>query len=118
MLPSIFPLLNTPQIRAFVGSNPARIYDFDDAVQDGIKPYITFTQVSNTRYDALAGAPVADFDVVQIDIYALEKDQCRNLAKLVSATLYEKNHCNRLILQVKEPETKLYRISIEVDAIN
>ena len=117
MLPPVFPVLNIPEIQAHVGSSPARIFDFQDVPQDCTKPYIAFTQVANSPFDGLKGAPCADLDVIQIDVYALDKAQCRAIAKLVRAALYAQDICNQMTLQQKEVDTNLYRISIDADFI-
>lgn len=120
MLPAVFPVLNIPAIRAYVGV-PARIYDFGDAPQDVVKPYITFQNISDTPHNQLSGAPCADFDSIQIDIYAGPEESgrasIRALARLVRDALDSAGIASRLIIQKREPDTKLFRISIEADFI-
>lgn len=120
MLPAVFPLLNIPAIQAHVGT-PARIYDFGSAPQDVVKPYITFQDISGNPYQQLSGAPCADFDSIQIDIYAGPEEgsraSIRALARAVRDALDNAGIANRLIIQTREPDTKLFRISIEADFI-
>lgn len=121
MLPNVFPVLNTPEIRSYVGS-PARIYDFGSAPHDVAKPYITFWNVSGNPYDQISGAPCSDFDTVQIDIYAGPQEggraQVRELARLVQSALDNAGIANRLIIQSRDNETRLFRVSLEADFIN
>ena len=121
MLPAVFPVIATAEVKAIVGTTPARIYDFDSAPQNVIKPYITFTNVSNAPYEQISGAPRGDFDTVQIDMYAgpddSEKTQVRALALAVRKALDDAGIANRLIIQTREPDTKLFRISVEADFI-
>lgn len=121
MLPSVFPLLNTPEIRSYVGTNPVRIYGFGSAPQDALKPYITFQDVAGSPHDQLSGAPCGDSDLVQIDIYAGPEESqravIRALAKLVRNALDDAYIVNRLVIQTRETDTKLFRISIEANFI-
>ena len=121
MLPNVFPVLNTTEIRALVG-NPARIYDFGSAPQGVDKPYITFWNVSGNPHEQLSGAPCSDFDIVQIDIYAGPQDggkaQVRTLARLVQGALDNAGIANRLIIQGRDNDTRLFRVSLEADFIN
>lgn len=122
MLPPVFPVIATAEVKAIVGTTPARIYDFNSAPQDAIKPYITFTNVTNAPFEQLSGAPRGDFDTVQIDMYAgpdeSGKVQIRMLALAVRKALDDAGIANRLIIQTRETDTKLFRISIEADFIH
>ena len=121
MLPNVFPVLNTPEIQALVG-NPSRIYDFGSAPPEAKAPYITFWNVSGIPHDQLSGAPCSDFDTIQIDIYAGPHDsakaQIRKLATLVRDALDGAGIANRLIIQGRDNETRLFRVSLEADFIN
>lgn len=121
MLPPVFPILNTPEIRSYVGTSPVRIYDFGSAPQDALKPYITFQDVAGSPHDQLSGAPCGDADLVQIDIYAgpeeSQKAIIRTLAKHVQSALDNAYITNRLVIQTRETDTKLFRISIEANFI-
>lgn len=122
MLPAVFPVIATAEVKAIVGTTPVRIYDFDSAPQDAVKPYITFTNVSNAPYEQISGAPRGDFDTVQIDMYAgpddAGKSQIRTLAMAVRKALDDASIANRLIIQTRETDTKLFRISLEADFIH
>ena len=121
MLPNVFPTINVPTVQAYVGSAPARIYDFGSAPQGVVAPYITFSDAADAPYDQISGAPCGDFDTVQIDIYAgpddNQKAPIRALAKAVRDALDIAGIANRLIIQTRETDTKLFRISIEADFI-
>ncbi|ETF00682.1 hypothetical protein W822_20010 [Advenella kashmirensis W13003] len=121
MLPSVFPVLNVPGIQSYVGALDPRIYDFGSAPQDVTKPYMTFRNVADAPYEQVSGAPCGDFDSVQIDIYAgpddSERSTVRGLARAVREALDDAGIANRLIIQMREADTKLFRISIEADFI-
>lgn len=117
MLPPIFKTLNIPEIQALVGNAPARIFDFGHAPDGAAAPYIVFSQVSGKPHEQIGGAPESDSDLVQIDCYAAERNQIRALAKAVQAALDDAGQSNRLVVQLYESDTKLYRIGFEVDWI-
>ena len=121
MLPNVFPVLNTPEIQALVG-NPSRIYDFGSAPPGAKAPYITFLNVSGIPHDQISGAPCSDSDTVQIDIYAgpqeSGKAQIRKLATLVRDALDGAGIANRLIIQGRDNDTRLFRVSLEADFIS
>lgn len=121
MLPNVFPVLNTSEIQALVG-NPSRIYDFGSAPPGTKTPYITFWNVSGIPHGQLSGAPCSDYDTVQIDIYAGPSDsgraQVRKLATLVRDALDNAGIANRLIIQNRDNETRLFRVSLEADFIS
>ena len=117
MLPKIFQILNTPEIQAFVGSDPVRIFDFGIAPQGTEAPYIAFNQVADSPYDQLSGAACADLSTMQIDIYSKGREEVREMAVIVKSIFDKKLMCNRLVFQTRETDTLLYRICIEVDVI-
>lgn len=121
MQPPVFPTLSTPAVKALVGSKPVKIYDFDSAPQNVQPPYITWSMVVGQPYDHLSGPPQTDFETVQIDCYAGKEEesraQARALATAVRDALDAAGVHNRVIIQTRETETKLFRVSIEADFI-
>lgn len=117
MLPPVFKTLNIPDIQQFVGSNPARIYDFGHAPDGTAVPYIVFSQVAGAPHEQISGAPESDSDLVQIDCYADDRGQIRALASAVQAALDGAGQSNRISVQLYEGDTQLYRIGFDVDWI-
>lgn len=121
MLPNVFATINVPAVQAYVGSVPPRIYDFGSAPQGVVAPYITFSDAADAPYDQISGPPCGDFDTVEIDMYAgpddSQKAVIRALARAVRDVLDSAGIANRLIIQTRETDTKLFRISIEADFI-
>jgi hypothetical protein len=121
MFPSVFKTLGTTAIKAIVGTNPVRIYDFDAAPQGVVPPYITWLEVTGQPNDQLSGAPGSDRDTVQIDCYAGPDENARAVARslglAVRDALDAAGYYNRLVLSTREETTKLFRVSIEADFI-
>lgn len=118
MLPPIFKLLNIPAVQAFVGTAPARIFDFGIAPQGVVTPYIVFNQTAHEPHEQISGAPLSDKDTVQIDIYDNDRARVRKLSHAIQAACDDAGHSNRLIIQDFEKDTGLYRVSFEVDFIS
>ena len=117
ILPPVFRFLNVPSVTAFVGANPVRIYRHGSAPQDTPRPYITWFSVAGQPYDQISGAPCGDFDSVQIDCWSMDDIQVESMATAVRDALDSGGIANRLIVDNRETDTKLYRIGIAADFI-
>lgn len=115
MFPPIFQTLNVADIRAFVGSQPVRIFDFGFAPDGTVYPYITFQQVSGQPFEQISGLPCADRDVVQVDCWAKNRTEVRQLARIVQNVFEAAGQGCRLIGQGYEVDTQVYRVAFEVD---
>lgn len=115
MLPLLFPLLNVPALHPYVGVKPARIYDFGEAPQGTDAAYITFFQVTDQPHEQISGAPCSDNVTMQVDCYSKDRAECRAMAVSVRRIFDGLGHSNRMIIQAREADTKLYRISFEVE---
>lgn len=115
MLPLVYPLLrSSPKIMEAVGT---AIYRHGRAPQNPPRPYITWLLVSNRPEGQLSGAPCADFDLVQIDVWSEGDTQVEKIAYTVRDVLDGAGHANRIIMNTYDKDTKLYRLGIEVDFI-
>lgn len=115
MLPLIYPLLrSSPTVLALVDD---RIYRHGDAPQDVAKPYATWFLVNGAPENQLSGPPCADVDAVQIDCYSTDDTQVETLAYAVREALDQAGHLNRIVRNLRDPDTRLYLISIETDII-
>lgn len=117
MLPAVFLTLQTPAVLAIVGGTPVRIFRHGAAPQDTEKPYVTWFEVAGQPYDQLSGTPCGDFDSVQIDCWSKSDTQVEQLASAVRDALDLAGIANRLVVNSREPETRLYRIGLEADYI-
>lgn len=118
MLPKVFPVLKTPAVLAIVGGTPVRIFRHGDAPQDSAKPYVTWFEVIGQPYDQISGLPCGDFDSVQIDCWSMDDTQVETLAAAVRDAIDAAGFSNRLVINHRDPDTKLYRIGLQADFIN
>lgn len=118
MLPKVFPVLTTPAVLAIVGGTPIRIFRHGAAPQDTAKPYVTWFEVTGQPYDQISGLPCGDFDSVQIDCWSMDDIQVETLAAAVRDAIDAAGFSNRLVINHRDPDTKLYRIGLQADFIN
>lgn len=118
MLPEVLPVLKTPAVLAIVGGTPVRIFRHGAAPQDTAKPYVTWFEVTGQPYDQISGPPCGDFDSVQIDCWSMDDTQVETLARAVRDAVDAAGFSNRLVINHRDPDTKLYRIGLQADFIN
>lgn len=94
-----------------------RIYRHGAAPQDVTKPYITWFMVSGTPQDVINAAPCHDKDTIQIDCWSETDAGVETLAYAVRAALDSRLISNRIIIDNRETDTKLYRMTLEADFI-
>src|SRR5690625_5584298 len=115
MLPLVYKLLRgNAEIKALVDT---RIYRHDIAPLGTERPYITWFLVSGRPEQQLSGTPCADFDLVQIDVWSEDDAEVERLARLVRDTCEAEGLAVRIAVNGYEPETKLFRLGLEVDVI-
>ena len=85
--------------------------------QTETKPYITWQIVLGQPYDNLSSTPCGDFTTVQIDCYHQTDAGVVQLANAVRAALDAALIVNRVRLNVRDPETRLYRVGLDADFI-
>lgn len=115
MFPNVYALLHgAAAVAAIVGENIGR---HGSMPQDTPAPYITWFTVGDQPYDHLSGAPDTDFSSIQIDCWSMDDGQVATLARAVRDALDAAGHANRVIVDLREPDTKLYRVGIAADFI-
>jgi hypothetical protein len=123
MLPPIFQTLKaSTDVKAIVGTNPPRIYRFGDAPQvapgSTPQPYVTWFLVAGVPENNLSDPPPVDRDTVQIDCWHSRDADCVLLALAVRAAMEQVCYMTGVIINLRDPETKLYRIGMEFDVFN
>lgn len=112
------PVYQTLRANATVLATVAdRIGRHGEIEQDATRPYITWQIVSGNPYDVLSSAPCADFTTVQIDIYSPTDAGAAALAVAVRDALDTALVVNRVVVNLREPDTRLYRVGMEADFI-
>jgi hypothetical protein len=115
MFPQVYQLLhNAAPVAAIVGD---RIGAHGEIPQDATRPYITYSTVSGQPFDQLSGTPCGDVDSIQIDCWHQTDPGIRALAAAVRAALDAALICNRVRIDLREPDTRLFRVGIEADFI-
>jgi len=114
-LPNVYQTLRANS--TVVSTVGARIYRHGSAPQDVEKPYITWFLVSGNPYDNVSTSPCGDSDTIQIDCWAETDNNIETLAYAVRSALDSAMISNRIIINTRETDTKLYRIALEADFI-
>lgn len=115
MFPPVYSTLRaSAAVLALVGD---RIGAHGEIPADSARPYITWQIVSDQPHDQISGPPCSDFSSVQIDCWAMEDGDVRDLAIAVRDALDVAGHHNRVVVNLREPDTRLYRVGIEADFI-
>lgn len=114
MFPPVYRTIRTTAVAAIVGN---RIGRHGEVAQDERRPYIVWQIATDNPHDHLSGPPVSDFTTVQIDCYHATDDGVESLAAAVRAALDAALIVNRVTLDHRDPDTRLYRVSIDADFI-
>ena len=116
MLPPIFTWLKVSAVQAIIG-NPPRAYRHSDAPQDTTKPYCTWSIVAGTPDNHIAGIPNSDRYTVQIDCWHQTDAGVESLATAVRDAIEPHAVLTSIPVNLREPETKLYRIALQFDVL-
>lgn len=116
MLPAVFQTLKaSAAVKAIVGSTNPRIYRFGSAPQDIPAPYVTWFLVVGVPENNLSDPPPLDVMSVQIDCWHQSDVGCDALADAVRDAMELVCHMTAIVVNLRETETKLYRIGMQFD---
>lgn len=115
MFPKVYRTIHTTAVAAIVDT---RIGRHGEVSQTEQRPYITWQIVTGQPYDNLSSAPGGDLTTVQLDCYHSTDAGAEQLAVAVRAALDSALICNRVVLNRRDPDTKLYRVGMEADFID
>lgn len=115
MLPNIYSILRSNSTVSSTVST--RIYRHGAAPQDVVKPYITWFVVFGMPELQISGTPDSDMDTIQVDIWSESDQGVETLAYAARTAFDNAGHAARIIQNLREADTRLYRISLEVDII-
>lgn len=115
MFPKVYRAIHTTAVAAIVDTRIGRQGEVSQTEQ---RPYITWQIVTGQPYDNLSSAPGADFTTVQLDCYHATDAGAEQLAVAVRVALDSALICNRVVLNRRDPDTKLYRVGMEADFID
>jgi len=115
MFPNVYATLRAnATVQTIVGEKIGR---HGSMPQDEAAPYITWFVVADQPHDNLSDPPPSDFNTVQIDCWSEDDKQVATMARAVRDALDAAGVLNRLRIDTREPDTKLYRVGIEADFI-
>ncbi|AYN10198.1 DUF3168 domain-containing protein [Pseudomonas putida] len=114
--PIVQACLNSPAVTALLGVGTGmRLYSFGEAEQDVAKPYAVWQIVNGTPDNYLAGRPDLDGFTLQVDVYATTGDSARKVRDAIRDAVELEAYVTRWGVEGRDPETKNYRASFDVD---
>ncbi|MGX1179389.1 hypothetical protein AB7M31_002457 [Pseudomonas sp. IAP-CY TE4608] len=119
MTPPIFQLCSqAAAVTALLGAGASlRLYSFGEAPQDVAKPYAVWQVVNGEPENYLAGRPDADSVTLQVDVYGTTGTSVRQVRDAIRDALELSAYVTRWGGEGRDPTTKNYRTSFDVDWI-
>jgi len=115
MLPTVYAWLKaSTAVKAIIGNTP-RAYRHGEAPQDTTKPYVTWQIVSGSPENNLSESPPIDRITIQVDCWHLTDAGVESLAEAVRDAIEPHGHMTGIPINLRETETKLYRIGLQFD---
>lgn len=116
MYPQIFKAVaSSPAATAVLGAAPVRFYPFGEAPQDVVHPYAVWRVISGSPENYLAGRPDIDGFGLQVDVYGSDANSVVDAARAVRDAVELRAHITRWGGQDRDPDTRNYHISFDVD---
>jgi hypothetical protein len=116
MYPPIFQVAAAAQaVTALIGASPVRLYPFGEAPQDETRPYAVWQTIGGSPENFLGNLPDLDSYSLQVDVYATTATASRNVAKALRDAIEPRAHITRWGGESREADTKLYRVSFDVE---
>lgn len=115
MFPPVYQTLRASS--AVVGFVGDRIGPHGEVGQNETRPYITWQVASDDPHVNLSDPPPSDFTTIQIDCYNSDARGVVDMAAAVRAALDAEMIVNRVIVNNRDFDTKLYRVGFDADFI-
>jgi hypothetical protein len=118
--PPIFPTVAaSAAVKALIGSNPVRFYQFGQAPQNVQKPYAVWQRVFGAPENYLSNVPNIDSFTLQIDVYAdgtpTGAQQVRDVAAAIRDAIEPVCHITSWLGESIDPDTQNHRFSMQLD---
>ncbi|TRZ62976.1 DUF3168 domain-containing protein [Pseudomonas alloputida] len=114
--PIVKACLQSPAVTALLGTGAdMRLYSFGEAPEGVAKPYVVWQVVGGSPENYLAGRPDADGFNLQVDVYATTGDKARQVRDAIRDAIELDAYVTRWGVEGRDPETKNYRASFDVD---
>lgn len=104
-----------PGVTGLLGSEPTRLYPFGEAPEGVTKPYAVWQVITGSPENYLSGRPDIDGFTLQVDVYAVSGSGARSVTDAISQAIELHAYVVRWGGESKDPETKLYRSSFDID---
>lgn len=116
MNPELFPILyNNTLVRTLLGTSPLRVYPWNRAPQNPVKPYVTYGVYNANPENYLDRVPDIDNMGVQVNIYANTADSCEECYIAIRDALEPSAHMLSFSTPDLDSETNLYIGRMEFD---
>ena len=120
MFPPIFPAVSaSTAVKALIGSNPVRFYQFGMAPQNVQYPYAVWRRVFGSPENYLGDTPGIDQFSIQVDIYASGNsagaNQVRNIAAAMRDAIEPVAYITNWLGESIDPETKSHTFTFQSD---
>lgn len=115
MFPPIYSVCAASAGVVAVLGDPVRLDPFGEAQQGTGKPYAVWQQITGGPENYIGNAPDIDLFSLQIDCYAMTATDARGVAETLRDAIEPVAHITRWSGEAREPDTKLYRYSFDVD---
>lgn len=103
-------------VLALFGANPTRVYPFGLVEKPPPRPYVVWqTLPGEGPVQYIGNRPDVDGFTIQIDVYHDDPVSLLPAARAIRDAIEGQAYVTRWGDQVKDPETKLYRYSFDVD---
>jgi hypothetical protein len=121
MYPPIFPAVKaSAAVRALIGTDPCRFYQFGLAPQDVAKPYAVWRRVFGTPENFLDMPPDVDSFILQVDVYASPQQGAqvaRNVALALRDPIERVAYITAWLGESTDPQTSNPTFSFQVSWI-
>ncbi|MNM24926.1 hypothetical protein D3C81_353660 [compost metagenome] len=116
MIPPIAQIcLDDAGVRAVFGTAPMRVYAFGTVEKLPAPPYSLWQTIGGQPGWFLAQRPDTDGFTTQHDVYAADPDSLVAAVKALRDAFEPHGYISRWGHQIKDPDTKLFRYSFDVD---
>lgn len=118
MIAPIFKVCAASQaVTALIGESPVRLYPFGLQDDNVVYPYVVWQNISGSPENYLDKRPDADSYMLQVDVYADTVASAASVATALRDAIEPHAYITRWGSQSRDPETKRYRYSFDVDWI-
>lgn len=118
MIPPVFSICAASStVKSFIGTSPVRFWPFGEVPQGAAMPYAVWQMIGGTPENYLGQVPDADRFSLQVDVYASTGAAALNTGEALRDAIEPHAYITAWRSGDKDPTTKAYRLSFDVDWI-